>query len=125
MSPTEETKWLTKRFAIRYIPHRYQAWVATIFSGLLLFRMWSIAFTPNVVGGDACGSFVRPVLDKEDSDNPIGWVWNIIGDFDKAQCPRTMNGLWWEFLFGFVGLAICGLVLRRAIKRHDTNTAPQ
>lgn len=30
-----------------------------------------------------------------------------------------LKGLFWEFFFSFAGIAICGLVMRRAIKRDD------
>ena len=119
MSTEEELKWMTKRYSWRYIPFRYQAMVATIVSAFLYFEAWVILFRPTNAGNFACGSLFRPILSQEDPEDPVGWLYHILGDSEKLRCPRTMTGLYWEFIFVALGLAICGLVLRRAIKRGD------
>lgn len=119
MSVEDELKWRTKRFSWRYIPFRFQAWVATIVSGLLYFEGWVVLFRPTDAGNYACGSLIRPILNDESGDDPVGWIWNIISNVENARCPRTMSGLYSELFFVALGLAVCGVVLRRSIKRGD------
>jgi hypothetical protein len=111
----DELKWMTPRKSWKYIPDRYQALTAQITAALLYFNLFDVLFRAKNSSSGACGSLFRPVLDG--GDYPIGWLWNILGDFDQATCPRLMNGLFQEFFFTVFGLALCGLVLRRAIKR--------
>lgn len=117
MSTEEELKWTTKRYTWRYIPFRYQALVAAIVSALLYFNVFNVLFVQQESN---CGSFVRPQLDQD--DKPRGWFWNI----GSEDFPTIVNctdgyydGLFWSALFSFVGIAICGLVMRRAIGRDD------
>ena len=121
MSTEEELKWMTNRYSWRYIPFRYQAMVATIVSAFLYYNLFELFFEPPNPGGGVCGTLFRPVL--EEGDSKLGWIWDS-GTFftmnESLQCPRTMQGLWWEFLFTFAALAVCGLVMRRAIKREST-----
>jgi hypothetical protein len=127
MSIEEELKWMTTRYSWRYIPVRYQAMVATIVSALLYFNVFNMLFVEQ---GDRCGTFVRPQL--EGYENPRGWIWDTFarGDYDSAvNCSDGFyTGLLWSALFSFAGIAICGAVMRRAIKREGaepgaTNTA--
>jgi hypothetical protein len=118
MSTEEELKWMTKRYTWRYIPFRYQAMVATIVSALLYFNVFNIFFVQQESN---CGSLVRPQLDQD--DRPRGWFWNIgsqdYNDDPLVSCSNGYyDGLFWSALFSFVGIAICGLVMRRAIKRE-------
>lgn len=119
MSQNDELKWMTDRYSWRYIPFRFQALVASITAALLYFEGFKILFAPADSAGQACGSLVRPILSGEDPEDPVGWFWNILGNVEASRCPRTMTGLYWEFFFVAGGLAICGLVLRRAIKRES------
>jgi hypothetical protein len=118
MSTEEELKWMTKRYSWRYIPFRYQAMVATIVSALLYFNIFNLLFVQQ---GDNCGTFVRPQLDLD--DKPRGWIWDTLsrGDYGSdVNCSvGFFTGLLWSVVFSFIGLAICGLVLRRAIKREE------
>ena len=119
MSTEEELKWMTKKYSWRYIPLRYQALVATITSAFLYFNLFQILFQPTYASG-ACGTLLRPVLDEVDTPS---WLWNT-GPFSvdmSLNCPRHIYGLWWQFFGTFAALAICGLVMRRAIKREDAN----
>ena len=111
----DELKWMTPRKTWKYIPNRYQSLTAQITAALLYFNLFRVLFTPSDAGSYACGSLTRPIL--ESGDGSVGWFWNIFGDFEQARCPRTMTGLYSEFFFTVLGLALCGLVLRRAIKR--------
>jgi hypothetical protein len=121
MSTEEELKWMTKRYSWRYIPFRYQAMVATIVSALLYFNVFNLFFVQQ---GDNCGTFIRPQLDAD--NKPRGWIWDTLsrGDYDsKVNCSDGFfSGLLWSALFSFAGIAICGLVMRRAIKREDAST---
>jgi len=112
----DELKWMSPRKMWKYIPNRYQALVAQIVAGLLYFNVFDALFKQSDSAGVACGSLVRPILD-DGADDAVGWFWNVIGNVQNARCPRTYTGLYSELFFTFVGLAICGLVLRRAIKR--------
>jgi hypothetical protein len=123
MSAENELKWMTKRYSWRYIPFRYQAMVATIVSAFLYYNLFEILFSNNESSGVACGTLLRPILTTESGSDPVGWFWNS-SPFSLdvvARCPRTLNSLWWELLASFVALAICGLVMRRAIKRENAN----
>jgi hypothetical protein len=102
-----------------WIPARYRALVASITLGLLYFELFRILFAPTDAGNYACGSLVRPILSQDDPEDPVAWFWNIIGDLDKTRCPRTITGLYWEFLFVAAGILIAGLVLRRAVRRQE------
>jgi len=102
MSKEEELKWVTKRFSWRYIPLRYQAMVATVVSALLYFNIFQM-FTENAFNGGACGFFFLPGT----------------GDTTEGYCPRTVTNFWFEFVCTIIGLAICGWVMRRAIKREN------
>ena len=119
MSTEEELKWMTKRYSWRYIPFRYQALVATIVSAFLYFNLFQILFQPTSSGSSgACGSLLRPVFDDEITPS---WFWNA-GPFavnEDLGCPRHIYGLWWQLIATFAALAICGLVMRRAIKREE------
>jgi hypothetical protein len=93
--------------------------VATIVSALLYFNVFNLLFVQQESN---CGSLVRPQLDQD--DKPRGWFWNIGSqDYDNDPIVSCSNGyydgLFWSALFSFVGIAICGLVMRRAIERED------
>ena len=120
MSIEKEMKWMTKKYSWRYIPLRYQAMVAIIVSAFLYYNIFELFFNPTI-GSNACGTLLRPIL--EEGDSKLGWFWDsgitLFTMNESLQCPRTMQVLWWEFYGSFAALAICGLVLRRAIKRQD------
>ncbi|MSZ16190.1 MAG: hypothetical protein F2618_00840 [Actinobacteria bacterium] len=124
MSTEEELKWMTKRYSWRYIPFRYQAMVATIVSALLYFNIFNLLFSPTLDSG-FCGTLLRPGMDEDflHDDAWVGWFWDsgvtLFGQNSDLSCPRTFVGLWWEFFGTFAGLAICGLVMRRAIRREE------
>jgi len=115
----DDTKWLGRFGMWKYVPNRYQAFVASIVSAFLYYNVFQILFSPTDAGNYACGSLFRPILEDEFRDDPVGWIWNIVffGDPTDARCPRTMEGLLFEFFASFAALLICGLVLRRSIKR--------
>lgn len=125
MTQEGELKWMTKRYALKYIPDRFQALVASITAAFLYFNIFQLMFSPKLDDGN-CGSLLRPALDGEDATT-IGWIWN--GGFsifrlnEDLFCPRTQQSMWWEFIGSFVALAVCGLVLRRAIKRELNATS--
>ncbi len=120
MSTEEELKWMTKRYSWRYIPFRYQAMVATITAGLLYFNAFSVLFSSQGAGGAACGSLVRPVYDNGD----IGWFsLTMFSANTELNCPRFITVQWWELFGTFGAIAICGLVMRRAIKRDEASVA--
>lgn len=121
MTTEEELKWMTKKYSWRYIPFRYQAMVATIVSAFLYYNLFELFFNPVNASG-ACGTLLRPVFEGDD-ESTVGWIWDsgvslfqLNGDL---VCPRVMQGMWWEFFGSFAALAICGVVLRRAIKREE------
>jgi hypothetical protein len=121
MSTEEELKWMTKRYSWRYIPFRYQAMVATITAGFLYFNAFEILFSPTQDGG-ACGSIFRPALDDSSSTTLGGIFDSLSGMFtfnEDLVCKRHIQGQWWELFATFAALAICGLVMRRAIKRDE------
>ena len=97
--------------------------VAIIVSALLYYNVFELFFNPINAAVGACGTLLRPVLDGEDSSS-VGWIWDsgvtLFARNDDLVCPRAMQGMWWEFYGSFAALAICGLVMRRAIKREDT-----
>lgn len=123
----DELKWFTKRYSIRYIPLRYQASVAIITSALLYYNLLDLLLAPKLDNG-YCGSLLRPGFTEDFlNDSPwVGWTWDsgvtLFRPNSALSCPRTYLGLWWEFVGTFVGLAICGLLLRRAIKREESPT---
>ena len=120
MSTEEELKWMTKRYSWRYIPFRYQAMVATITAGFLHFNVFSILFDSQNGSGGACGSIVRPVYENGD----VGWfTLSLFSANPELNCSRFMMIQWWELFGTFGAIAICGLVMRRAIKREDVNTS--
>ena len=110
MSTEEELKWMTKRYTWRYIPFRYQAMVAAIVSAFLYYNLFNVIFMDRSTGD--CGSWFRPKLDEEPYQ--LGWFWG-----DRKCSDAYFGGLFWEFMVTFAGIALCGLVLRRAIKRED------
>ena len=119
MSQDEELKWMTKRYSWKYIPDRYQAMVATIVSALLYYNVFTVLFRSENGAGGACGSLVRPVTD----DGDVKWfTFSIFSRDDNLNCSRFMQVRWWEFFATFGAIAICGLVLRRAIKRESKST---
>ena len=112
----DELKWLTPRKSWKYIPNRYQALVAQVVAALLLFNIFDLLFQPKDSGVSFCGTWLRPTVD--DVDTP-GWFWNS-GPFSVNMdlgCPRFIYLSWWEFFASFIGLFVCGVVLRTAIKR--------
>ena len=123
MSAENELKWMTERYSWRYIPFRYQAMVATIVSAFLYYNLFELLFNPVQSGTGACGTLFRPVMDNEDST--LGWFWDVgfslFSMNDSLKCPRTMQAMGWEFFATFAALAICGLVMRRAIKRENAS----
>ena len=109
----DELDWMSPRKTVKYIPKRYQALVAQIVAAFLFINVFHILFTPRTDGG-ACGTLIRPVGEEGEI------LWFQAGLFsvnDALNCPRSMHLLWWEFFASFIGLAICGFVLRNAIKR--------
>ena len=123
MSVENELKWTTERYSWRYIPFRYQAMVATIVSAFLYYNLFELLFNPVHSGPGACGTMLRPVMDNE--EGTLGWFWDVgfslFSMNDSFKCPRTMQAMGWEFFATFVALAICGLVMRRAIKRENAS----
>jgi hypothetical protein len=96
--------------------------VATIVSAFLYYNIFELFFNPvNSVYG-ACGTLLRPTLSGEDS-SVVGWIWDsgvsLFQLNEDLVCPRAMQGMWWEFFGSFAALAICGLVMRRAIRRGE------
>jgi hypothetical protein len=122
MDKEDELKWMTNRYSWRYIPFRYQAMVATIVSAFLYYNAFELFFNPINGASGACGTLLRPVLDGED-ESTVGWIWDsgltLFRRNDDLVCPRAMQGMWWEFFGTFAAIAICGLVMRRAIKRDE------
>ncbi len=124
MNDADELKWMTKRYSWRYIPLRYQALVATIVSAFLYYNVFELFFNPINSSSGACGTLLRPTIESVDgTDTNLGWIWDsgvtLFTRNDDLRCPRAMQGMWWEFFASFGALAICGLVLRRAIKRDN------
>lgn len=126
MSTEEELKWMTKRYSWRYIPHRYQAMVATITSALLYFNAFNVFFEHQDGSAGACGSLFRPNFDGEEMTR-LGWFWEsglpLFSLNTDLYCARHITNRWWELVATFVGLAVCGVVLRRAIKREEATKA--
>lgn len=124
MSTEEELKWMTKKYSWRYIPFRYQAIVASIVSAFLYYNVYDLLFSP-VTDSGYCGSLLRPGFDEDflHDDSWVGWFWDsgvtLFNQNSDLSCPRTFVGLWWEFFACFAALAVCGLVLRRAIRRDE------
>jgi hypothetical protein len=115
MSTEEELKWMTKRYSWRYIPFRYQAMVATVVSGFLYFNIFTAIFRSENGAGGACGSLLRPVTE----DGDVNWFsFDLFARNDELNCSRYMQVRAWELVASFAALAICGLVMRRAIKRE-------
>jgi hypothetical protein len=117
VSVEEELKWMTKRYSWRYIPYRYQAMAATIVSAFLYYNIFSLIFVQQM---DNCGTVMRPQLDLP--NKPRGWIWDSFTAndyFSDVNCSLGyFTGHLWSVFFSFGGLAICGLVMRRAIKRE-------
>jgi hypothetical protein len=114
----DELKWMTPRKSWKYIPNRHQVLVTQFVAALLIFNIFEILFQPTGGSGfsGACGTLLRPVVDDQ---NTPGWLWNS-GPWSvnmSLGCPRHIYQLWHEFFASFVGLAVCGVVLRNAIKR--------
>ena len=111
----DELKWMSPRKTVKYIPNRYQVLTAQIVAALLFFNIFQILFKPVYASG-ACGTLLRPVFDGQDTPS---WLWKA-GPFGvnmELSCARHIYLSWWEFFGSFAGLAICGMVLRNAIKR--------
>ena len=132
MSSEEEHKWITKRYSwdggMRYswrgyIPLRYQAMVATIVSALLYYNLFGLLFEMQSTGSDNCGTLLRPIMeDTLYEEGPVGWFgFSLFSLNEDLRCPRQMQAAWWEFIATFAALAICGLVMRRAIKRENAS----
>lgn len=119
MSTEEELKWMTKKYSWRYIPFRYQAMVATIVSAFLYYNLFGLLFEMQTTGATNAGTLLRPIME----DDSVGWFWDSGISFfslnDSLRSPRQMQSAWWEFFGTFAALAVCGLVMRRAIKRED------
>jgi hypothetical protein len=116
MSTEEELKWMTKRYSWRYIPFRYQAMVATVVSGFLYFKIFTAIFRSENGAGGACGSLLRPVTE----DGDVNWFsFDLFARNDELNCSRYMQVRAWELVASFAALAICGLVMRRAIRREE------
>jgi len=116
MSTEEELKWLTKRYSWRYIPFRYQSLVATITAAFLYFNVFTVLFRSENGAGGACGSVLRPVTE----DGDVRWLTlSFFSRDDSLNCSRYMQVRLWELVATFAALAVCGLVLRRAIRREE------
>jgi len=94
MSTEEELKWMTKRYSWRFIPSRYQAVVAQIFAAFVYFEVYQLARDFRKVSGPFC--------------NP-----------DSSYCKYSFSDYVIEIVACMIALAICGLVMRRAIKREN------
>jgi uncharacterized protein YjbI with pentapeptide repeats len=112
MSTEEELKWMTKRYSWRYIPLRYQAMVATIVSAFLYFNIFNAIFRNEY----ECGSYFRPKLDG--TPYRLGWFWDVVFSDNNYCSDAYFLGRIWEAMASFAGLALCGLVLRWAIRRE-------
>ena len=110
----DELDWMSPRKTWKYIPNRYQALTAQIVAAFLFFNVFQVLFQNRTSTG-SCGTLLRPV----DDEGNVLWLWNA-GPWsvnESLNCPRSSYLLWWEFFACFIGLAICGFVLRNAIKR--------
>lgn len=97
--------------------------VATIVSALLYYNLFELLFNPVMSSyGGSCGTMLRPVMDTEGAGT-LGWFWDVgfsLFNSDRdLYCSRTMQAMGWEFIATFAALAICGLVMRRAMKREN------
>jgi hypothetical protein len=146
LAKEDELRWSTKRGVLRYIPPRYQALAAVIVSALLYFNAFQVMFEPSNAHSSYCGSLMRPAVTRTSVDfeadwtyeggelvrgvktsdvstYKLGWIWESAGALFSSdtdvECRRTISSLWWELWATFGGLAICGLVLRRAIRREN------
>ena len=108
----DELKWMTPRKTWKYVPNRYQALVAQIVVALLYFNLFSTVFKDATHG--ECGSLMRPRMNEGGS--PRGWIFNIY-DVDSFCSNGFYSSLIWEFIFTSLAIAVCGFVLRKAIKR--------
>ena len=95
MSTEEELKWMTKKYSWRYIPLRYQAMVATIFSALVYFEAFKLAADLKKVSGLLC-------------------------DSENSYCKYKLSDYITQLVACAIGLVIAGMVMRRAIKREDS-----
>ena len=127
-SAENELKSVTKRYSWQYTPSRYQAMVATIVSAFLYFNLFGLLFEMQSTGSINCGTLLRPIMEDDSvgmEDDSVGWIWNSRSSFfslnEDLRCPRQMQAAWWEFIATFAALAICGLVMRRAIKRENAS----
>ncbi len=94
MSTEEELKWMTKRYSWRYIPFRYQAMVATIFSAFVYFEAFKLVADFRKVSGLLC-------------------------DSDSSYCKYKLSDYITQLVACAIGLALAGMVMRRAIKREE------
>jgi len=132
-----ELDWMGRRGMLRYIPFRYQALVAQIVAGLLCFHIFQTLTVPESAGKEFCGSLVRPVINWEDGSfvsqglgtlrswkvdviQKVGWFWNI----GSAYCPDYISVRLNGMFLSFIALAICGIIMRRAIKREEATQLP-
>ena len=95
--------------------------VATIVSAFLYYNLFGLLFEMQSTGSNNSGTLLRPIME----DDSVGWFWNggisLFSLNEDLRSPRQMQAAWWEFIATFVALAICGLVMRRAIKRENAN----
>ena len=111
----DELKWMSPRKTWKYIPNRYQALVAQIVAAFLFYNIFEILFQTTRGSNGSCGTLLRPA---DDGGNLL-WFWNAkTWNIDWGiMCPFDSYLLWWELAASIIGLAICGFVLRKAIKR--------
>ena len=129
MSTDNELKSVPGPYSGRNLLVRYQAFIATIVSAFLFINLFQVLFSnnesgpPNESGRYECGSLFRPLLRSPGDSDPGGWLWssNPFSVDKDVICYRTMYSLWWELLATLVALAICALVIRRAIKRENAS----
>lgn len=133
MGTASKTKWIGRFGSWKYIPDRFQALVACIAAGLLYVNVFEKLFGYRTGRDGSCGSFVRPVL-VESENFDTGWFWHsfrdAVANYADASdansletfCPGAWKGLWWELIFSFAALAICGFTLRRSVKRELSTT---
>jgi hypothetical protein len=81
-------------------------------------NLFKVLFTPFWASSGICGTLLRPVLDVEDEELPIGSILDTSPFFydDDLFCPRGMYFLWGEFLSTIFALLLCvgaGFLARR------------
>ena len=129
MSTDNELKSVPGPYSRRNLMVRCQAFIATIVSAFLFVNLFQVLFsnnesgTPNGPGRYECGSLFRPLLRSAGDSDPGGWLWSSspFSMDEDVVCNRTMYSLWWELFATLVALAICALVIRRAIKRENAS----